>query len=218
MSRSSGTGLSHFFASGARAPHLMVPAADPDRTWDDASVRAALLALGGTDAGLLDDPVFAEVMLPYIKADFRMLAAYTRAEPALLDCPVTVLVGEDDPRVTADQAAAWGVTSRAGFSVRTVPGGHFYLADAAPFGVITRSWVPGGASAPGSCASAESRTRRPGAVEPEAYPLPAAGGSVVRPTCLSCRAAASPLPPGVSRRAAGRDPVKLPAAGRATSR
>ncbi|MFC8227808.1 thioesterase II family protein [Streptomyces sp. NPDC057287] len=147
-------GLSHFFASAARAPHLMVPAADPRRRWDDASVRAAILALGGTDAGLLDDPVFAEVMMPYIKADFRMLAAYAGGEPALLDCPVTVLVGEDDPRFTADQAAHWGVTSRAGFAVHTVPGGHFYLADAPPFGVITRSWGSGGATGPGTSLSA----------------------------------------------------------------
>lgn len=145
-----GVGISHFFASGSRAPHLMVPAADPVRTWDDASVSAALVALGGTDAGLMDNPVFAEVMMPYIKADFRMLAAYERREPAPLDCPVTVLVGEDDPRVSAEQAAGWRVTSRAGFTAHTLPGGHFYLADAPPFAVIARPWTAGPVSRPGT--------------------------------------------------------------------
>ncbi|MGW1818009.1 thioesterase II family protein [Streptomyces sp. NPDC002125] len=154
-----GIRLSHFFASGSRAPHVMVPAADPRAKWDDASVGAAILALGGTDAALLDNPAFTEIVMPYIKADFRMLAAYASRGPAVLDCPVTVLVGEDDPQVDADQAAQWRVVSRAGCAVHTVPGGHFYLADAAPFGIITRSWTPGGVSGP--CTSPPAGTRDP---------------------------------------------------------
>ncbi|MFE3519865.1 thioesterase II family protein [Streptomyces sp. NPDC059166] len=145
-----GMALAHFFASGARAPHLMVPAADPARTWDDASVRAALLALGGTDAGLLDNPVFREVMMPYIRADFRMLAAYGPGKDARLDCPVTALVGEEDPRVTPDQAAQWHAATRAGFALHTVAGGHFYLADAAPFGFVGGPWTRGADVDPGT--------------------------------------------------------------------
>ncbi len=146
----SGDGPSHFFASGARGPHLMTPSADPRRTWDDASVRAALLTLGGTDAGILENPLFAELVMPYVKADFRMLAAYSCREEALLDCPVTVLVGADDPQVGADQAARWRETSRAGFSLHTLPGGHFYLSDAPPFDLVNRSWPPAGTPDPGT--------------------------------------------------------------------
>ncbi|WP_354006220.1 thioesterase domain-containing protein [Streptomyces sp. NBC_00059] len=97
--------------------------------------------------------------MPYMKADFGMPAACADRDPAVLDCPVTVLVGEDDPQLGTDQAARWRVVSRAGFAAHTVPGGHFYLADAAPFRIITRSWTPDGA--PGPCTSPPAGKRDP---------------------------------------------------------
>ncbi|AYG80688.1 Thioesterase PikA5 [Streptomyces hundungensis] len=127
----------HLFASGARAPHLMRP--DPDARWDDASIAATLVELGGTDAELLDNPAFVEFVLPYIGADFRMLSSYAPAPRAPLECALTALVGEDDPRVTLDQASAWRETTRGAFAVRTLPGDHFYLAHHPPFGIIEGS-------------------------------------------------------------------------------
>ncbi|MEU7582090.1 alpha/beta fold hydrolase [Streptomyces sp. NPDC041068] len=131
--------LSHFFASGARAPHLTRPDPDAESTWDDEAVAELLLELGGTDAELLENRAFLDLVMPYIKADFRMLASYDRSERGPLSTPVTAVVGEEDPRVSAEQAAAWGEATRGAFRMRTVPGGHFYLAEQPPFDVITES-------------------------------------------------------------------------------
>ncbi|MDJ0460424.1 alpha/beta fold hydrolase [Streptomyces sp. H27-C3] len=81
-----GTRVGHLFASGARAPQLM---------------RATLVELGQTDAELLRNPAFMELVMPYIAADFRMLAAYEGEGRTPLDCPVTALLGASDPRVSA---------------------------------------------------------------------------------------------------------------------
>ncbi|MFE4860529.1 thioesterase II family protein [Streptomyces sp. NPDC056670] len=129
-----GVALDHFFASGARAPHLMRP--DPDARWDDTSVAATLMELGGTDAELLDNPAFVEFVLPYIGADFRMLSSYAPSPYGPLECAVTALVGADDPRVTRRQASAWRESTRGPFAVRTLPGDHFYLAQNPPFHLI----------------------------------------------------------------------------------
>ncbi|KUJ39540.1 hypothetical protein ACZ90_69230 [Streptomyces albus subsp. albus] len=40
-----------------------------------------------------------------------------------------MLVGDSDPRVSTDDARAWEQLTEGGFSMRTFPGGHFYLND-----------------------------------------------------------------------------------------
>ncbi|WP_406506983.1 thioesterase II family protein [Streptomyces sp. NBC_00212] len=134
---SRGFELDHFIASGARAPHLMRP--DPGARWDDESIAATLVELGGTDAELLRNPAFVELVMPYIGADFRMLASYDAPPRTPLDCAVTALVGADDPRVTLQQASAWRESTRGAFDVRTLPGDHFYLAQNPPFDIIEGS-------------------------------------------------------------------------------
>ncbi|GGZ68162.1 thioesterase II family protein [Streptomyces subrutilus] len=134
-----GSGVEHLFASGSRAPQLM--AGDPvaAAAWDAESIGRTLVELGGTDPELLENRGFVELVMPYIGADFRMLAAYEgRSRPPLV-CPVTAIVGESDPRVTAAQSAAWRESTRGPYRALTVPGEHFYLAGRPPFGIIAES-------------------------------------------------------------------------------
>jgi surfactin synthase thioesterase subunit len=130
-----GAPVSHLYVSGAAAAHL--PRAAPAALdFDDEAVVRTLIELGGTDAELLDNPQFRGLVLPYIASDFRMLASYTHRSAALLDCPVTALLGRSDPRVTPDQSAAWGQLGSGGFRHEILPGGHFYLAAEPPFALI----------------------------------------------------------------------------------
>ena len=134
--QAAGVAASHLYVSGARAAHLdrSGPAAvDFD---DEEAVVRTLVELGGTDAELLDSPLFRSMVLPYIAGDFRMLASYTHRPAALLQCPVTALVGGSDPRVTPAQCAAWEQLGGRGFRHEVVPGGHFYLAQQPPFALI----------------------------------------------------------------------------------
>ncbi|GGO51963.1 MULTISPECIES: thioesterase II family protein [Streptomyces] len=134
--RADGAGLSHFFASAARAPHTAHGTPERAAAVDDAAVLRTLAQLGGTDADLLDNPVFLELVMPYVGADFRMVAGYAGEPGAVLDCPVTVLLGDTDTRVSVEEAAAWRESTSGPFTMRTLSGGHFYLADEPPFGII----------------------------------------------------------------------------------
>ncbi|MFJ4435762.1 thioesterase II family protein [Streptomyces sp. NPDC088923] len=162
-----GRAVDHLFVSGARAPRWHVADAAAAATWDDAAIIATLTELGGTDPELLDNPAFVDLVLPYIGADFRMLAAYG-SDPAAapLECPVTALVGAGDPRVTAKESADWREVTRGPFRHLTLPGGHFYLEDAPPYGIVGRALdVPRGAGSPRARASS-FRGRGPGRVVP----------------------------------------------------
>lgn len=131
-----GSGVGHLFASGARAPHLM--AGDPvaAAAWDAESIGRTLVELGGTDPELLENRAFVDLVMPYIGADFRMLAAYEGQPRPPLSCPVTAVVGESDPRVTLAQSAAWRESTGGPSRALAVPGEHFYLAGQPPFGII----------------------------------------------------------------------------------
>jgi surfactin synthase thioesterase subunit len=121
------SGPIHLFVSGRSAPSTGVRRSD--RLLGDAQLRAEIRRLGGTGSRVLDDPELMEMVMPALRADYRALAGY-RWEPGRpLDCPLTVLVGDADPVVTIEEAAAWADLSTAPTAVRVFTGGHFYLDD-----------------------------------------------------------------------------------------
>ncbi|WP_433360597.1 thioesterase II family protein [Streptosporangium sp. CA-115845] len=115
------------FASGRRAPSRRrqeVPGGQ-----DDGSLLAELRTLSGTDARLFDDPEVAEMILPALRADYRAIEAYAWRPGEVPRCPITVLVGDADPRVSKDDAQAWAEHTSGDFELVTFSGGHFYLAE-----------------------------------------------------------------------------------------
>lgn len=94
---------------------------------DDAGVAAELRLLSGTNTAFLKDPELFEMILPALRADYRAVETYQCGSDAVVRCPVTVLVGDSDPRTTIDEARAWSRHTSGEFDVRIFPGGHFFL-------------------------------------------------------------------------------------------
>ncbi len=118
----------HVFASGARPPHDRGGDRVADK--DDDELVAEMVKLGGSDAEALRDPELRELVLPYVRNDFRLIEGYAhRAAGTRLAVPVTAIIGDDDPHVTEEQAARWAEVTDGRFALRTLPGGHFYLND-----------------------------------------------------------------------------------------
>ncbi|WP_312866160.1 thioesterase II family protein [Streptomyces boluensis] len=113
------------FLSGRRAP---AEHPDPhDQLRGDGELISAIRRLGGTGARVLDEPEILEMVLPALRADYGALATYTWRPGPPLTTPFTVLVGDADPIVSVEDAAAWQEHTGAGADLRTFPGGHFYL-------------------------------------------------------------------------------------------
>ncbi|MET7718817.1 alpha/beta fold hydrolase [Streptomyces sp. NPDC005407] len=98
-----------------------------DRLMHDAAVLAAIRRLGGTASRVLDDPEVLAMVMPALRADYGALGSYDWRPGAPLTAPVTVLIGDSDPVVTVDEAAAWCNHTSGGCELRVFPGGHFYL-------------------------------------------------------------------------------------------
>ncbi|GAA2895616.1 alpha/beta fold hydrolase [Streptosporangium fragile] len=121
-----GTGPARLFASGCAAPH------EPRErravsTLDDDRFVAELTRLGGTEAEILAHRAMREVVLPYVRGDFRLLERYRHRPGPALPVPISALVGDADPVVTPAQAASWEARTTADFSLTVYRGGHFYL-------------------------------------------------------------------------------------------
>jgi len=115
------------FASGRRAPSRYRD--ENLHRGSDEQIVAELRALGGSNQGMFADPEMLSLILPSIRGDYRAIEQYQHDAEARLDCPVTVLVGDDDPRVSIDEARAWAEHTTAPTELEVFPGGHFYLVD-----------------------------------------------------------------------------------------
>ncbi|RKN38958.1 thioesterase II family protein [Streptomyces hoynatensis] len=117
--------LVRLIASGRRAPGTYRHETVHQR--DDAGLIAELRRLNGTENDVLGDEELLRLVLPAIRGDYRAIETY-RGEPgARIGAPVSVFVGDADPRVTLEEARAWEGHTDGGFELHVFPGGHFYL-------------------------------------------------------------------------------------------
>ncbi|MFF2324729.1 MULTISPECIES: thioesterase II family protein [unclassified Streptomyces] len=115
------------FVSGRRAPsHFR---AEFVHTRDDEGIIAELTTLSGTDPALLKNREILDMVLPMLRSDYRAIETYRGGADDVVSCPITVLTGESDDRVSAQEAEGWANHTRGGFVLKTLPGGHFFLND-----------------------------------------------------------------------------------------
>ncbi|MEU3188699.1 alpha/beta fold hydrolase [Streptomyces sp. NPDC006923] len=98
-----------------------------DQLDSDDAVLAAVRRLGGTDATVLDDPELVAMALPALRADYGALASYRWAPDPVLNTPVSVFVGADDPVVPVPAADAWRDRTTLESETLVFAGDHFYL-------------------------------------------------------------------------------------------
>ncbi|MFD3915411.1 thioesterase II family protein [Streptomyces sp. NPDC058603] len=126
-------GLGHtpalLFASGRRAPSTKRVETVHQR--DDDGLVAEMKALSGTDAQVLGDEELLRMVLPAIRSDYRAIEMYGPVD-GTVDCPITALVGDKDPKATVEEADVWRAHTTAEFTLQVFRGGHFYLSSRAP--------------------------------------------------------------------------------------
>jgi len=102
------------FVSGHPAP---TESRSPEPWRGDDEPVTALRRLTGAD-GIPPDTVYA---------DLRLARSYRYRPGPPLACPVTALLGRHDTHVGARQADAWRACTTGPFTLRAMPGDHFYL-------------------------------------------------------------------------------------------
>ena len=116
----------HFIASGSRGPHI--PCLD-EISYDlpDDQFVLKLKAMGGTPAELLDSNELMALLLPMIRADFQIAETHHFSGNILLDIPVTVFGGKNDPRVSIQELHTWQQHFSLPADIALFDGGHFFI-------------------------------------------------------------------------------------------
>ncbi|MER7674798.1 alpha/beta fold hydrolase [Kitasatospora sp. NPDC096128] len=121
-----GTTPVRLFASGRRAPSTF---RQEETFRSDDAILAEVRRLSGTASALLGDEEMMRAALPALRADYKAIEAY-RCEPeAVVDCPITVLTGDNDPKTTLGEANAWAIHTTSPLDLRVFPGGHFFISE-----------------------------------------------------------------------------------------
>lgn len=115
----------YLIASACQAPHLPL-----NRkilyVLEDEEFLQELNRYEGTPKEIMDNQELMELLLPMIKADFEVYETYHTA-PIKLDCPIRVLGGIEDDKVTMQELRAWSALSEQQTEVYSIDGGHFYI-------------------------------------------------------------------------------------------
>jgi len=115
----------YLIASGSGAPHLPYRSAPIHDLPHDAFI-SELEKLNGTPQEILSNSELLEILIPLLRADFKVAAKY-QAKVRPLDCPIMVLGGSDDLEISADQLHAWAELSANKTTVQFIPGDHFFI-------------------------------------------------------------------------------------------
>jgi surfactin synthase thioesterase subunit/acyl carrier protein len=78
---------------------------------------------------MLEIPKLREVLLPTIRAEFRMAYNYKYEPVELFSFPISSFVGQSDPWVSEEDSAGWGELTRGGFTNHVRKGSHFLMAE-----------------------------------------------------------------------------------------
>ncbi|MEU6715739.1 alpha/beta fold hydrolase [Nonomuraea sp. NPDC046802] len=109
--------------SAMAAPHTLRVRPAPA----DAEILNNLRSYGATPPEVLDNAELRDLLMPALRADYKMARGYAYREGPKLSSKVFALGGTDDPEVTDAGLDAWAGQTRAGFERRMWEGGHMYF-------------------------------------------------------------------------------------------
>jgi medium-chain acyl-[acyl-carrier-protein] hydrolase len=93
----------------------------------DPELIGELRKLNGTPREVLDHPELIGMLLPAIRADYRMLSRYRYSPRAPVGSTVSVFGGDADPAVALPHLYRWAELVEGELDVSVLPGDHFFL-------------------------------------------------------------------------------------------
>lgn len=126
--------------SGCRAPQLPDPD-PPIYHLPETQFLAGVSDLNGTPSAVLANKELLALLMPVLRADFEAIETYEYQPEPPLGFPITAVGGDNDPKASPQEVAAWQTQTTAKFAHHTLPGHHFFIHEAAFLPLFARMVV-----------------------------------------------------------------------------
>jgi surfactin synthase thioesterase subunit len=114
------------FVSGIGAPNIPTDRPRIHQLPKDDLLRR-LRGLDGTPVELIEHPELMDSWLPTFRADLEVVETHTHQEEPPVAVPIRAFGGRDDIFVSRSELARWREQTTSGFTLRMLPGGHFFV-------------------------------------------------------------------------------------------
>lgn len=121
-----GRTLTRLIVSGRTRPRLPEERA-PGPPLTDSEILDRVRLLDPEGAATYEHPDLRPLIMPSLRADFGLLAAYRPTRLHRLGVPVTACGGDRDPVCAVEGLSSWSDVTTQGLDVRVFEGNHFYL-------------------------------------------------------------------------------------------
>jgi surfactin synthase thioesterase subunit len=115
----------HFFASGARAPHIEKKK-ENIHALPDEQFKERLKKLNGTPQSIIENHELMDFLMPVLRADFKIANDYCAAFDEV-GCSVTVIGGNNDTEISIEELHAWKTLFTEPTEIEIVEGDHFFV-------------------------------------------------------------------------------------------
>jgi surfactin synthase thioesterase subunit len=116
----------HLFVSGSAAPQFggLKP-----RTYDlpEPEFIEELRRLNGTPKEVLANEELMQLIIPMLRADLAVCQTYEYVDEPAFRCPISAFGGVEDREASRKRLEAWRKQTTGAFSLRMLPGDHFFL-------------------------------------------------------------------------------------------
>lgn len=112
-------------ASGSRAPHMNNRKAPTFDLPDEAFIQE-IIRLNGTPVEVLQNEEMMSLVLPLLRADFKVAETYL-AKKLALPFPIVVFSGDSDPSINDNEVEAWCELSKHDVEMHMLSGDHFFI-------------------------------------------------------------------------------------------
>ena len=117
--------VKHIFVLGCRNPGFHASKPLDSSPLSDERIIELMQRYRRTPEQLIEDPNFASVFLPVMRADLNMIAGYRPLNAKTVRVPVTVLAGTRE-KLEDTQLDGWAAFAGGYFSKHRIRGGHFF--------------------------------------------------------------------------------------------
>ena len=115
----------HFISSASSSPNSE-KIRDPIHQLPDREFLKMLASMQGTSEEVLQNEEIMRLLIPSLRADFKIIENYSTAAKVVLPCGISVFAGDKDD-IKDEQLKAWFPLFKECTGIHMISGGHFFI-------------------------------------------------------------------------------------------